>query len=230
MCPNGKTIVCAICGKREATTVDHVPPKGLFPKPWPSDLITVPACGSCNNGASVDDEKFRVYMAMQIAGGHPDAKRLWKQHALATLRYNKKLLREVMRGMGRVEVRTEAGLYLGTRTTYLFPMQTYHRVMERTVRGLYYHCYGEVLGDGIRWDFSFYPTLDPILVSLSELWARGSIGNGVVQYRYCRALEEPSNTAWLFQFYNAHWAWVTTDPSYSDQDHNPASHASSTSA
>jgi hypothetical protein len=51
--------LCAICGKSEAVTRDHIPPKGIFPKPLPQDLITVPACKNCNGGDSSLDEKFK---------------------------------------------------------------------------------------------------------------------------------------------------------------------------
>jgi hypothetical protein len=52
---------CAICGKPcETTTRDHIPPKGLFGKPLPDNLLTVPSCQQCNQEASGDDEYFRL--------------------------------------------------------------------------------------------------------------------------------------------------------------------------
>jgi hypothetical protein len=39
---------------------DHVPPKGLFPKPRPDNLITVPCCFACNNQHSGFDERLRI--------------------------------------------------------------------------------------------------------------------------------------------------------------------------
>ena len=50
--------LCIFCGK-PATTRDHIPPKGIFPDPMPSDLITVPACESCNSNTKLDDEYFQ---------------------------------------------------------------------------------------------------------------------------------------------------------------------------
>lgn len=49
---------CAYCGSSDRITRDHIPPKGLFPTPRPSDLITVPACYVCNKGFELDDEYF----------------------------------------------------------------------------------------------------------------------------------------------------------------------------
>jgi hypothetical protein len=38
---------------------DHVPPKSLFPKPWPSDMITVRCCPECHDRESVGDELLK---------------------------------------------------------------------------------------------------------------------------------------------------------------------------
>jgi hypothetical protein len=54
--------VCVYCGSI-ATTRDHVPPKLLLERPYPTDLWTVPACRDCNNGFSSDEEYLLVAMA-----------------------------------------------------------------------------------------------------------------------------------------------------------------------
>src|SRR5688500_18167485 len=58
--PSNSTDKCYLCGATENLTRDHIPPKGLFPKPRPSNLYTVPCCYSCNNGAAKEDEYLRV--------------------------------------------------------------------------------------------------------------------------------------------------------------------------
>ena len=52
--------LCIYCQKNEATTVDHVPPKAMFPKPRPANLITVPCCDPCNKSFKNDDEYFLI--------------------------------------------------------------------------------------------------------------------------------------------------------------------------
>lgn len=49
-----------------ARTVDHVPPKGLFPEPRPANLITVPCCYSCNQTHSDFDEQLRLLLACAL--------------------------------------------------------------------------------------------------------------------------------------------------------------------
>jgi hypothetical protein len=53
---------CVYCGKG-ATTRDHVIPRCLLEKPYPSDLPTVPSCRACNEGYSKDEEYFLAIMA-----------------------------------------------------------------------------------------------------------------------------------------------------------------------
>lgn len=48
---------CLFCNKN-ATTRDHIPTKNLLEKPYPLNLFTVPACQSCNNSFSLDEEYF----------------------------------------------------------------------------------------------------------------------------------------------------------------------------
>jgi hypothetical protein len=83
---------CVNCGAAVDLTRDHVPPKNLFPKPRP-ELFTVASCRACNNGASEDDEYFRLTLSMaEGSGDHPDAKGVLPavlrslEHASATAR------------------------------------------------------------------------------------------------------------------------------------------------
>jgi len=45
-------------------TWDHVPPRGLFNSPRPSNLISVPCCFVCNNKHSGFDERLRICASM----------------------------------------------------------------------------------------------------------------------------------------------------------------------
>jgi hypothetical protein len=55
---------CVFCGATGDVTDDHVPPKPIFAKPRPSDLITVPGCEECDHGWSLDDEYFRTALCL----------------------------------------------------------------------------------------------------------------------------------------------------------------------
>jgi hypothetical protein len=51
--PDGQPILCYLCGERQATTDDHVPPRGLFPNNAQFKGFKVPACKDCNNDVCV---------------------------------------------------------------------------------------------------------------------------------------------------------------------------------
>lgn len=68
---------CIYCGATEKLTKDHIPPKNLFAKPRPTNLITVPCCQTCNESFSQDDEYLQMIMHTRLeTGGHPELLKL----------------------------------------------------------------------------------------------------------------------------------------------------------
>jgi len=53
---------CTYCDADKDLTLDHVPPKLLLDRPYPKNLITVPACSSCNKSFQKDDEYLRTML------------------------------------------------------------------------------------------------------------------------------------------------------------------------
>lgn len=203
--------VCAICGVRVATTRDHLPPKALLVKPYPDNLITVPACAVCNNGASQVDEQFRVYLAATVGDKSESAKKLWKDRSLATLRKNRKLVTALSSTMRDVEVRTPSGTVIGKRTAYLWPAPVFESVVERIARGLYFHHFGEVLGSRVACEVGFLNSLPETVVKDTADWPYSHVGDAFA-YRFGRAEEQPLNSLWVLEFYQGHWASVETRP------------------
>lgn len=60
--------ICAYCGDGNPKTRDHVPSKILLEKPYPDNLPVVPACLSCNQGFSLDEEYFACLLECVIHG------------------------------------------------------------------------------------------------------------------------------------------------------------------
>jgi hypothetical protein len=58
--------LCVYCGTEEATTDDHIPPKLLLAKPYPENLLTVPACLKCNQSFQDDDEYTRFTLGFDL--------------------------------------------------------------------------------------------------------------------------------------------------------------------
>ena len=47
---------CIYCAVEPGTSLDHVPPRNLFPKPRPANLPAVPCCERCRRTQLLDDE------------------------------------------------------------------------------------------------------------------------------------------------------------------------------
>src|SRR5512142_2642153 len=64
-----RTITCPYCRRivpHRDSEKDHVPPKGLFGKPRPSNLITVRCCGDCHDAMSKGDEVLKAISVMGL--------------------------------------------------------------------------------------------------------------------------------------------------------------------
>jgi hypothetical protein len=93
-----KIRICALCGATDVFgSYDHLPPRCIFIKPRPQNLITVPACLGCNNIGSVGDEVFKTFLAF-LLGSSPETESLYKS-AISTAR--KKFSRYLLANMRR---------------------------------------------------------------------------------------------------------------------------------
>jgi hypothetical protein len=145
-----KTIqLCALCGKREATTREHVPAQSLFPKPRPDNLITVPACTPCNQGSAADDEYLRTFFAMRrepIPSTTLDKVRAAVGRALTRPEFpglQERFARDVVFDW---VPEPEAGSRVLTLQTLLkADMNRVLAVVAKNTRGVYYHVTGRVL-------------------------------------------------------------------------------------
>jgi hypothetical protein len=63
-----KTGICVYCGEDGLLTMDHIPPKGLYPQPLWSSLLKIPSCIKCNGGASKDDDYLRTMIGLSAKG------------------------------------------------------------------------------------------------------------------------------------------------------------------
>jgi hypothetical protein len=132
---------CAYCGNVGEITVDDIPPKNLFAKPRPHNLVKVPSCVRCNGGASKDDEYFRLWMTMrEQSKGNPDREGV----LAATIR---SLERPVAKGFQTDFARSNfiaprfspSGIYIGSHPAFAASGQRLDAVAIRIVKGLFYH-------------------------------------------------------------------------------------------
>jgi hypothetical protein len=218
-----RTGICVYCGRRRRLTRDHIPPKNLFPKPLPVDLITVPSCTECNNEAAKDDEYFRMVVVMrEDAGRHLEAQRAWGTVFRSLQRPEAVGLKtSLLRSLRPVSLRSPSGLYLGYKPGYTVDLDRLNRVATRIVKGLFFHERGYRLPDTHRAFGLVDPRLIPdeqgvkstatVLAALQTQQAR-TVGNGVFSYKFLFTEDESDSSVWLMSFYENLFAIGVTLP------------------
>jgi hypothetical protein len=199
--------LCAYCDD-PATTRDHVPSKKLFTPPLPDNLITVPACDRCNNGASDDDEVFRNELSIMAGSFGESAKAADRlQPTMRGIRRNKATLARMVTRAQLVERYTTSGLYLGHGYAVPVVPGVQERVITRIVRGLYWYHFQTRLGDDAQITLVFIDKRKPhwqeALSTFQTLQLRHVvIGDGeTFQYLYGRANDDAAFSVWLMIFF-----------------------------
>src|SRR4029077_2518962 len=114
---------------------------------------------------------------------------LWNNEVMRTLRHNPRLRNRIIKSIRPISVRSSGGIILAARAVGHWPPEAHDPVIEKTIRGLYFHHYGEILGERvtikIRWlrmveDLENWSRrVDP---SLDQLWTElpgaGNVGAG----------------------------------------------------
>ncbi len=204
--------LCAICGVRDGITKDHIPPRSIFVKPYPNNLITVPACPACNNGSNQYDEIFAAMLGLHVARGEQQAqRRMFNERALKILGKNQRLARDTLKTARPVEIRTPSGVIVEQASAILWDSRSHDEVITRIVRGLYYRHYGEILGARAVVKPYWFRELGPKLRAVAAGLNTVTIGD-VFTYHYGRTEKSPLCSAWLFEFYQGHWAGGFTTP------------------
>jgi hypothetical protein len=93
----------------------------------------------------VDDEYFRTMVVMrQDAATHPAAAGvLQRVHRALARPEQRRFTAAILASTKEVAIRSLAGLYIGTGTTYSVDLKRLDRVMARSMRGLHYHLSGQ---------------------------------------------------------------------------------------
>lgn len=198
-----------ICSRHKAIDSDHVPPKNIFLRPRPNNLVTVPACQNCNNNTSQIDEEFRAYLSLRVGIQSQESYDYWTKAALPTIQTNKRLKRQIIGSTKQVDFYSLHGSYVGKAHLALWEAEKHDLIIEKTVKGLYWEHYNEILGSEIKLDIGWLIGLNDEIKRIISQFHMKRIGDAFT-YAYHRANDEPLVSAWLLEFYGTHLVHVIT--------------------
>jgi hypothetical protein len=123
--------LCVYC-HGPANTQDHAPPRCLFRKPRPSNLITLPACRACNSGFSFHESLVKALLA--ITTSNPDFA-IERERVARSLARDKRL-RSTIDSARRPDGNYELSGPI---------LDSVERVMRKTAQGLFFGLYDRLL-------------------------------------------------------------------------------------
>ncbi len=207
--------LCAFCGIRAGDTSGHAPGRLFFPQPRPDDLITVPACAQCNNGASKDEEFFRATYLFSNAGTTATGQRLWDQKQHSAYRKNQGLRAAIARKLHPVDVFNSYDLWLGKRTAIELDHNRLSRVVASIIRGLFYFETATVIEPDVRVEAAPLLT-DAAIAQVKELSKDTRPGKrdwpGTFQYRCGISNDVRQGSIWFVRFFGHVCYWGLTIP------------------
>lgn len=202
---------CAYCGKLEATTRDHVPPKGLFIKPYPENMITVPACEKCHNKLSLEDEYFMMALGLVLSTDETEHSIFLTakvKRALARPEA-KKLKASLSKGTRKVGVHSGGGIYLGEALAVDFEWRRLECFAKRVLVGLHNYEHSRLITKGydasvfLSWSPGNKNILDsPEIKDLLGLLSKSKktvVGRNTLQYWVSSTEDDPNRSFWYIR-------------------------------
>lgn len=201
---------CTYCGVVGRVTQDHIPPRLLFPKGFTPP--SVPACRSCNNGASSNDEHLRAALALRAEVAQNVTVKELLPTIMRGLLYTgtKGNTGQIVRSMTQTPTVSRSGIYLGMLPTYTPDEEAMARVIGRIVRGLHFLIYSERIADHSGVSVFLAKNIDPLVLNLTKLkqlsdfanaGTLGVIHEDVFMYSTNRPPDNLESSVWTMVFY-----------------------------
>lgn len=206
---------CTYCGAPNPEEMDHVPPKSIFPRPRPSNLIRVPCCSSCHDKYDKVDEYFRIAISgTEKAYETTAGKSVWSSVVRGLHRpESKRLLSEIRRSVSMVDLYSPAGIYLGRGTAFQPRLQDVQATATRVLRGLHAHHMGHSAWRDLEFECvcingaprELYAPGTPVreLIDGVLQGERRNLGGEVFSYWFRSTEEEPRASGWFFEFFSS---------------------------
>jgi hypothetical protein len=192
---------CIFCGAQTNITREHIPPKILFSKPRPSNLITVPSCATCNASFQKDEEYFKVI----ITGACEDSK--IEDSLLESIRKQFKHQPKLATTIQHVLIKKN-GICKWNPNDFRI-----NRVIHKIIKGLFFYEQKVVMPQNhkIYWDIvdkEFIENNTEFIKKVSRELPIHNIGNGIFQYTV--KFFKTRKSFWIINFYKSIAFFVET--------------------
>ncbi len=197
---------CVYCGTAGEMTGDHIPPRSLYSVAERAriQMHKVQACFKCNNGASADDELFKLVVLYEAAAARPDEAALIDTMA-STLGKNQKLAAQLFGSM-----KTE-NTQQGAMVSAEFDGAAYSRVVERIARALYFaERAAPVSSEAAVVARPAHAVEQTGAVAAVSAVAPKYLNGGLFSYRV--TWEPDGASVWRMDFYGKHTAYALITP------------------
>ena len=199
--------LCYICGAGSPETLDHIFPKGLFPKPIPCNLPRrLPACRECNEGLSKDEEVFRVFLTSGMAYENKSGFRIWEERIVPDLQGKRPGLKPYIKSFAKIiPAFSESGDLLGKMGVLEVERQPIQRIFYKIAKGLFFLDTNKVLPDDVHILVDYFTeperTVSPPLDEAIKGAKKVTLGEGVVTYWRNIVKDDPTASVTWLQFY-----------------------------
>lgn len=205
------SVMCIYCGNKPGSTRDHVPPKSLFPKPRPVNMLTVPCCDDCQARFKKDEDVFMAWITIGPAIESRAGKPLWEQKLKRTFEKDRGVNEIIRRSCKPVDLKTPAGIYLGKGLASSIDHERKNNVLGKIVRGLFWVEYNERLPEDVAIEIYGVSRTGEDIENLSARTYEGkAIGEGIFEYRYARA-PESFESYWVMSFFRRNYFFAIVD-------------------
>lgn len=215
MAAKKKRQLCVYCHSPKDLTRDHIPPKSFFPKPRPTNLITVLCCRECHEEFTENDEYLRNYLVLSPqCRGHVAARQLQKSGLRSLQDPNAGQFSNPYPNIAnrRRPSFLASTIASGYGASVASDDERIEDVIERIVVGLFWVETDKYLPPGYSVDvvgsYDFRYMDWQVQQSVRRLQSEeepANIGEGVFQYWWSRAEnappEETHRSDWMLQFY-----------------------------
>lgn len=145
---NRKNGICYLCGKKGASTKDHIPPKCIFPESLRSKnirKITLWACHNCNNKMGKIDEKVRDYLSLCIFTNFREE--VWEKTRRKLMKSNR-LRNKMIKNMIPVYSANIPLRYIKNGATYAIKLpKSFDDFIKRLFKGFHTHYTDTIIND-----------------------------------------------------------------------------------